>query len=238
MTTDGRGDTARERLESSEDHASAATSLEADAPFVRKQGERRTSLRTYVVTLVLLVLAPALLLGAATTWELGQAYRDAEEAGLASTAQALATALDREVEIAAATLSTLAAAPAFGAGDIAGSYPQAAAVGRTFGGWIALLDAASRQVFNTLVPLGTDLLRGSGDPFISRAITSGRLVVSDLFTGATAQRPVVAVFQPLPRGPPGRGRESAACCSSPLARNASRRCLSARSLATRVASRC
>ncbi|WP_202834345.1 sensor histidine kinase [Belnapia arida] len=171
------------------------------------QNGKLTSLQAYLVTFVLLALAPALLLGALTTWELGQAYRQAEEAGLTSTAQALATALDREVEIAATALTTLAASPLLGAGDIAGTYPQAAAVGRAFGGWVALLEADSQQIFNTLKPLGAELPRGSGGSHVGRAIASERPVVSDLFTGATARQPVVAVFQPLPLGTAGAAPE-------------------------------
>ncbi|MBL6080817.1 sensor histidine kinase [Belnapia sp. T18] len=152
---------------------------------------------------MLLVLAPALLLGAATTWELGQAYQRAEEAGLTSTAQALATALDREVEIAATALSTLAASTSIASGDTAGTYGRAAAVGRAFGGWVALLEADSQQVFNTLPPLGTELPKGAGDAFVSQALTTTGPVVSDLFVGATARRPVVAVFQALPAGTAG-----------------------------------
>jgi two-component sensor histidine kinase len=149
------------------------------------------------------MVLPALLLGAATTWELGGAYRRAEEAGLTNTAQALATALDRELEIAATALSTLAASPSIGSGDVAGTYSQALAVGRAFGGWVALLEADSRQLFNTLLPLGAELPRGAGDSHVGRAIASGRTVVSDLFMGATVRRPVFAVFQALPPGAAG-----------------------------------
>lgn len=48
---------------------------------------------------MLLLLAPALLLGIVTTRQLGRAYRQAEEAALPAP-QVLATALDRENEIA------------------------------------------------------------------------------------------------------------------------------------------
>ena len=124
----------------------APTGSETDAPPAGSQRRRRTGLHTYLVGLVLLVLAPALLLGAATTCELGQAYRRAEEAGLTSTAQALATALDREVEIAATALSTLAASTSVASGDNAGSYGQAAAVGRALGaGSLASRQTRSRS---------------------------------------------------------------------------------------------
>ncbi len=163
----------------------------------------RTGLRGHLVALVLLALAPALLLGAATTWQVGQAYRRAAEAGLASTTTALATALDREVEVAATALATLAAGPSLAAGDMAAAYPQAAAVGRAFGGWVALLEPDMRQVFNTREPLGAELPVGAGIAFLARAVQTGEVVVSDLFLGATARRPVVALFRPLPQGTAG-----------------------------------
>jgi two-component sensor histidine kinase len=164
---------------------------------------RQIGLRAYLTVLVMVALAPALLLGAATTWELGVAYRRAEEVGLTKTAQALATALDREIGNAVTALSTLSAAPSLLSGDLASVYAQAVKVSRTFNGWIALLDANSQQAFNTLRPLGAELPRGSGDAFVSRALATGRPVVSNLFMGATARRLVVAVFQPLPPGAAG-----------------------------------
>jgi two-component sensor histidine kinase len=177
-----------------------------DADETANSTGRGTGLRLYLIALVLLVLLPALLLGAVTTWELGGAYRRAEEAGLASTTEALATAVDREVEVAVTALSTLATSPALASDDIADFYPQAAAVGRAFGGWVALLDADSRQVLNTLRPLRADLPRGGGNPFVEKAITTGRPVMSDLFLGATAGKPVISVFHPLPAGRSGAAR--------------------------------
>ncbi len=126
--------------------------LDAPAPPAARKG-----LRAHLVALVLLALAPALLLGAATTWQLGQAYRRSAEAGLAGTTKALATALDREVEIASTALATLAASPRLRSGDVASAHPEAAAVGEAFGGWVALLGSDSRQAFNTLEPLGAAL---------------------------------------------------------------------------------
>ncbi|MBP0445107.1 sensor histidine kinase [Roseomonas sp. SSH11] len=169
----------------------------------RATGRGRTGLRDYLFALVGLVLAPALLLGAATTRELASTYRLSEEAGLASTAEALATAIDREMEIALTALSTLAASPSLAAGNISDAYLQAQAVGRAFGGWVAMLEEDSTQVFNTRLPLGAPLPRGAGDPFVGRAISTGQPFVSDLFLGATAAKPVISTFQPLPPGTAG-----------------------------------
>ncbi len=160
-------------------------------------------LRAHLVLLVVLALTPALLLGAVTTWQLGAAYRRVAETGLASTARALATALDREIETASTALATLAASPLLEAGEIEPIYHQAAAVGRAFGGWVALLDRDLRQTFNTSLPLGGELPAGAGHPFVAQAIATGLPVVSDLFMGATARRPVVAMFRPLPPGTAG-----------------------------------
>jgi two-component sensor histidine kinase len=160
-------------------------------------------LRAHLLLLVLFALTPALILGAGTTWQLGQAYRRSAEAGMSSTAQALATALDREIETASTALATLAASPFLMAGELENTYQQAVTVGRAFGGWVALVDEDLRQIFNTRVPLGAALPVGAGDPFVARAIDTGTTVVSNLFMGATARRPVIAVFQPLPAGMAG-----------------------------------
>ena len=150
---------------------------------------------------------PAFLLGAVTTWKLKQAYQRSAEAGLASTTRALATAVDREIEIASTALATLAASPLLETGDIDGAYRQAAAVGRAFGGWVALLDQDLRQAFNTRLPLGAALPVGAGDPFVARAIATRTPTVSDLFLGATARRQVVAVLHPMPAGTAGAAAE-------------------------------
>ena len=163
----------------------------------------RPRLQTYLFAIVLFALTPALLLGAATVWQLGAAYRGSAELGLTGTARALATALDRELEAAAEALDTLAASPPLATGDLDAAYPQAAAVGRAFGGWVSLLDAGMRQSFHTLIPPGQDLPTGAGAAFVSRALEAGETVVSDLFEGATVRRPVIAVFRPLPPGVAG-----------------------------------
>ncbi|SHJ21508.1 hypothetical protein SAMN02745194_02003 [Roseomonas rosea] len=102
-------------------------------------------MRTYLVALILLALAPALLLGAVTTWQVGQTDQRVAEARLASTARALSTALDREVEIASTALATVAASPSLQDGDVEANCPQAAAAGQAFGGWVALLQPDLRQ---------------------------------------------------------------------------------------------
>ncbi|MBL6459006.1 sensor histidine kinase [Belnapia sp. T6] len=163
----------------------------------------RPQLRTYLIAIVLFALTPALLLGAATVWQLGAAYRGSAELGLTGTARALTTALDRELEAAAEALDTLAASPPLATGDLDAAYPQAAAVGRAFGGWVSLLDAGMRQRFHTLIPPRQDLPAGAGAVFVSRALEAGQTVVSDLFKGATVRRPVIAVFRPLPPGVAG-----------------------------------
>jgi two-component sensor histidine kinase len=169
----------------------------------RMPGATRLGLRAHLVLLVVLALAPALLLGAATTWQLGMAYRRAAETGLASTARALATALGRELETAMTALATLAASPFLESGDVEPTYHQASTVGQAFGGWVALLDQDLRQIFNTRLPLGAELPVGAGNPFVARAIATGMPVVSNLFVGATARRSVVAVFRPLRPGTAG-----------------------------------
>ena len=68
---------------------------------------------------------------------------------------------------------------------------------------MALLDRDLRQAFNTRLALGAELPVGAGAPFVARAIATGAPIVGDLFVGATARRPVVAVFRPLRPGTAG-----------------------------------
>ena len=73
--------------------------------------QRRFSLRTQLVLLVLAVVLPLLVLTAVMFWRDVQLQRAALERGMKDTARALSLALDREVGKLHAVLETLAASP-------------------------------------------------------------------------------------------------------------------------------
>ena len=169
-------------------------------PRLETAWAKRRGLRAYLVALVLAVLLPALALGAATAWHMAGNYRAAFEERLSATAQALALALDREVQAHIAALTTLAASPRLDGDDLAGFYPHARGAAEALGTPIALIGADLRQRLHTERPFGTPLPVTGAPEAVRRALETGRPAVSDLLTGAVLRTPVVAVMVPVVRG--------------------------------------
>ncbi len=166
------------------------------------------ALRAHLLRLTLAVLVPALFAGGLTAWQLGQAYRRVVETSLQGGARTLAVAVDREIEVAATAVSSLAASVAlrsFAGGGatradgqpIAELYERAQAVGNAFGGWVVLVRPDGQQVFNTQRPLGAVLPVANGLPWIARAIATGTPAVSNLFVGSVTQHTVLAAVAPV-----------------------------------------
>lgn len=176
------------------------------APPGGRRGGSRFGLRTYLVALVVIVLAPALLAGVVTAWQLGHAYRQDAEAGLRDASRSLAATLDRELEVVMTTAAGLAdwhplrgpeeATPQ----EMAEFHRRASATGEAFGGWVALVEADGTQILNTLRPLGESLPPERDVAWVNRALSTGNTVVSDLFTSTMSRVPMLAAFAPvLPR---------------------------------------
>ena len=161
---------------------------------------KRRGLRAHLVALVLAVLLPALALGAATAWHMAGNYRAAFEERLSATAQALALALDREVQAHVAALTTLAASPRLDEADLAGFYAHARGAAEALGTPIAVIGADLQQRLHTERPFGTPLPMTGAPEAVRRAVETGRPAVSDLLTGAVLRSPVVAVMVPVVRG--------------------------------------
>jgi len=165
-------------------------------------------LRVHLLAFAMALLLPALLGGGLTAWQLGRTYRHTAEAGLQSAARATATAVDRELDVVATAASTLAGSPGMRAALPESGEPhtsrafielraQMAAVSEAFGGWVVLVRPDGTQLLNTLTSSGTPLPRARGFPWISRALETGHVVLSDLFIGGVAQRPILAAFSPV-----------------------------------------
>ena len=161
---------------------------------------KRRGLRAHLLALVLAVLLPALALGAATAWHMAGNYRAAFEDRLSATAQALALALDREVQAHVAALTTLAASPRLDEADLAGFYAHARGAAEALGTPIAVIGADLQQRLHTERPFGTPLPVTGAPEAVRRAVGTGRPAVSDLLTGAVLRSPVVAVMVPVMRG--------------------------------------
>lgn len=157
----------------------------------------RRPLRTYLLALILLALAPSIGAAAIAVWRAGSAFRETSTAQLLDTSRTLARAVESELEHNSAVLTALASAPApwnGGADELQGWLDGISA---RLGGRIVAGSAFGEA------GAGIDGLTGAGVPrdLVKRAAAvPGRTVISDLFTTAPGAAPDVAIAVA-----PGRG---------------------------------
>ncbi len=157
----------------------------------------RSSVRGRLACLVLAITLPALLL---VLLLVVQAYRNERESvsrHLLSTARALATAVDHQMGESEWLLKGLAAARELETGDIATFTRRVRSIDVGTDSWIVLTDATGQQLVNTRVPDGAELPRQSFDGEFRAALERGEPYVSNVITGAAAQRPVVFIAVPV-----------------------------------------
>ena len=169
--------------------------------LTQRSPDRQFRLPTALLGLAIVLLVPALGLGAAATWIAGAANRGAFEARLRDTARALALAADREIGAHLASLTALAASAALDGPDpaLANFEREARRAAAGLGTSIILIDATSlRQIINTALPDGAPAGAVSAGDFRAAAL-NGRPLVTDLVIGAVARLPVVGVAVPVER---------------------------------------
>src|SRR5215207_3342249 len=149
-----------------------------------------SGLRAYLTALVLVVLLPSLALGAATACHMAGNYRAAFEARLSDTAQALALALDREVQAHIAALTTLAASPRLDEPDLAAFHAHARGAAEALGTPVVVIGADLQQRLHTERPPGAPLPATGAPETVRRVGESRRPAVSDLLVGAVLRTPV------------------------------------------------
>jgi hypothetical protein len=162
---------------------------------------RRAGLRTHLLALVLLLLIPALGLGALVTWEAVAAHREAYEERLRDTARTLALALDREIASYVASVQSLSSSTALDGSepDLATFDIQARRAAMALDTSIFLLDANSMQMLiHTGLPRGEWEHRQSAGDYRA-VIETRRPRVTDLFTSAVRKRFAIDVAVPVIR---------------------------------------
>lgn len=162
------------------------------------------SLLTSPVRLLWLVTAcivPAALLAVAL---IGYDYYERERARLVSdslaTARAMGAAVDAELTGVRATLLALATSPSLASDDLAAFHAQAASAlkDQSFLN-IVLIDASDRQLVNTLRPFGDALPTGGNPLELAGMFRAGQPVITDLFVGPVAKKPLIAIGIPVRR---------------------------------------
>ncbi len=114
-------------------------------------------------------------------------------------ARAASTALDRYLNGLQTTLQTLSTSAFLAAGDLEGFHRQAERVKDFIGADIGLRRPDGQQLVNTRLSWGAAL---PPTPLVvdTQVIATGKPLVSDVFTGTVANRPIVAIILPVTMG--------------------------------------
>lgn len=146
-------------------------------------------LRTYLLALIFLALAPAIGAIGIAVWHAGSAFRDSSSAQLMDTARTLTRAVESELEQRSAFLSALASAPTApdGGSDQWLSWLEQA--GAPLGGRI-VADTVAKST-----ETADDGISRSGIPrsVLQRAAASDQPALSNLFTASPGSEPELAI---------------------------------------------
>ncbi|MBP2312585.1 response regulator [Azospirillum soli] len=162
------------------------------------------SLRAGLVLLVMAALLPVLAFAGWTVIRMAEAQRATIERSGQDLARTMAVAIDRELTSMVTALQVLTNSHHIATDDFAAFHRQATNVLRDKdirreGIHIVLSDGNGQQIVSTRRPYGEPLPRAAVPALIRRAAETGQPQISELFTGAVASRPVVAVAVPVPR---------------------------------------
>ena len=160
-------------------------------------------LRTHLIALVAAALLPALAVGAIAVGAAVGNSRQAFEDRLASTATALASAIDAQIAATELTLSTLAMAYSLDDdADLSAFYVQARRTAAMLGTRVFLVTPDGSAVLNTDEPVGGPALavQARTAALVRRVFEDARPAVGDLARSRRTEEAVAPVFVPVARG--------------------------------------
>lgn len=164
------------------------TNLTANAATTDIDDRRRLSrLRHRLFLLVIGITVPLVILAVGAVWQAGRSERIRMEGRLVDQARALAAAVDTEFSNAEVYLRAVAASPSLATGDWLSLYQQARQSARS-GTFVAILDAQGRRILNTYFSIGQGgvaLSETTGGAIVREALSSDRMVISQLFKGSS-----------------------------------------------------
>src|SRR5262249_13570732 len=161
----------------------------------------KVPLRTFLLTVVGLILVPLLGVACVAIWWAHQDERRNMEQALLYHARSLSLAIDREIDTTVAGLKGLAASGDLDTPDLRRFYEQARHAREAYRRWVtvALVEPSGQQVLNLLQPLGATPTGPIALETIRRAAQTGQAQVSDLVTSPISGRPAIAVTLPVVR---------------------------------------
>jgi PAS domain S-box-containing protein len=166
----------------------------------------RYSIRQCLMAFGAALLTPGLVLAAMLLWQSTNAERNRYEQEARDAAQRIVAAVDRELVGIQAAAQALSTSASLLDGNYEAFQRQALA---TLQSWsparpddfaIVVRDVTGQQVANTRVPWGTRLPKGANLQIDQDVIETKRPYIQDLFTGASAGRPIVSIRVPVLKG--------------------------------------
>ncbi len=170
---------------------------DASAAAVETHRRRKRSVGFWLALLVGASMAPVAIVAAILLYHDYQHQRARVVQDSIVTARALASTVDRELAASRTALVALASSPYLASGDLARFHAQAREVQRGIGvGGIVLHDTSGQQRLDTTQAYGTPPAPERNAAFRD-VVRTGKPIVTDLFYGAGAERPAVAVAVPV-----------------------------------------
>ncbi|MFL5157749.1 MAG: PAS domain S-box protein [Microvirga sp.] len=171
--------------------------------FGRMISLRRYTIRQCLMAFGAALVLPGLVFAAILLWRYASAERGRYEEEALGTAQRIMAAADRELVGIQAAAQALATSSSLLEGNFEAFQRQAE---MTLQSWaqrkpndyaIVVRDITGQQVANTRLPWGSPLPKGANLPIDQQVIATKRPVIQDLFTGATAGRPIISIRVPV-----------------------------------------
>ena len=170
---------------------------EMDATTDREK--RPIRLRTYIILLIAVTLAPISAFGAFLGLLNPIREREAIRQGMTDTARALSLAVDRQARIAITGLQALATAPSLLEGDYASFRQQAERFLASHEGWISVVDETGQQHLNTRLDPAASLPRTDNRVWLGHIFGARDVYITGAVTGPVVRQPVVAISLRVPR---------------------------------------
>jgi PAS domain S-box-containing protein len=164
---------------------------------------RRYTIRQCLMAFGAALVLPGLVFAAILLWRYASAERGRYEEEALGTAQRIMAAADRELVGIQAAAQALATSSSLLEGNFEAFQRQAE---MTLQSWaqhkpndyaIVVRDVTGQQAANTRLPWGSPLPKGANLPIDQQVIATKRPVIQDLFTGATAGRPIISIRVPV-----------------------------------------
>jgi diguanylate cyclase (GGDEF)-like protein len=159
---------------------------------------RRYSLRQDLMLLVMVCVLPAGFVSATLAYSTYRLQREHMEQETELKGQAILSDLEREFATIESALKILATSQELVSGDMRGFYQRArdALVPGIVYSYV-LTDPEGQQLVNTLRPFGTALPPGGRPPKLAHVFTGRATVLTDIFSGPVAGKPVVVMGVPV-----------------------------------------